>query len=163
MMNWRNLSLVRNKNTIYDPPLSTATTTIFARQNKWIDYAWDGSNRKHILRLLGMRSLPFLFLTPVNPFEFTSQNASQISCLAPHRILVDCDEFLEGLESQMFREILNHTEDSLIKRTINLTSILDALENRETIRKETNNQEKAKTVQHRSRQQKAHERKLSYG
>lgn len=70
-----------------------------------------------------------VFLPPVNPFELTTQDPSQIGRLAPHRILVNCDKFLEGLYGQRFREILHHTEDSLVEGTVDLAGVLDVLKN----------------------------------
>ena len=72
----------------------------------------------------------------MNPLEFSSQDPSQISRLAAHGFLVDRHELLQRLECHVFGKILNHSKNTLIQRSINLTGVLNLLQ------KQKNNERK---------------------
>ena len=67
----------------------------------------------------------------MDPFQLPSQDPGKIGRLVPHGIFVDCDEFLEGLDGQVFREILDHSENSIVEGPVDLTGVLDVLERSE--------------------------------
>lgn len=64
----------------------------------------------------------------MNTFEFPTQYPRQVGRLVPHGILVDRREFLEGLDGQVFREILDHPENSIIEGSVDLARVLDVMD-----------------------------------
>jgi len=61
-------------------------------------------------------------------FQFPPQDPGQVGRLVPHGTLVDRIEFIEGLHCQGFREILDHTKNSLVERAVDLAAVLDVID-----------------------------------
>ena len=72
--------------------------------------------------------LPFVFLSPMNPFQLPPQDPGQVGRLVAHGILVNGHEFLERGKGHGFREILDHSQDSLVQGAVDLASVLNVLE-----------------------------------
>ena len=67
----------------------------------------------------------------MDPFQLSPEDTREVGGLVPHRVLVDRRKFVEGLERQVFREILDHPEHSFVEGGIDLAGVLNVLEGRE--------------------------------